>query len=168
MISVGLKPTTSRTGICCSIQLSYETILIRFLSAGIAIPAHKWNIYECKVSDLIWNRQIFLPLFLKNSEEDDEKEMKKRWKREESGRWREKDGEKRLKTDDEWRKFAKNDTKIAQKDRKERKMLSFWEKFQEKACSLIFILYLCTVFKKTSLGNGTINFKKTSLGNGTV
>ena len=47
-------------------------------------------------------------------------------------------------------------------------MLSFCEKFQEKACSLIFILYLCTVFKKTSLENGTINFKKTSLGNGTV
>lgn len=164
MISVGLKPTTSRTGICCSIQLSYETIFIRFLSAGIAIPAHKWNIYECKVSDLIWNRQIFLPLFLKNSEEDEEKEMKKRWKQTVKGeRWR-----KRLKTEDEGRKFAKNKKKIRQKDRKERKMLSFWEKIQEKACSLIFILYLCTVFKKTSLGNVTINFKKTSLGNGTV
>ena len=47
-------------------------------------------------------------------------------------------------------------------------MLSFCEKLQEKACSLIFILYLCTVFKKTSLGNVTINFKKTSLENGTV
>ena len=161
---MGLKPTTSRTGICCSIQLSYETIFIRFLSAGIAIPVHKWNIYECKVSDLIWNRQIFLPLFWRILK----KMMKKRWKRDENRRWREKDGEKRLKTDDEWRKFAKNDTKIAQKDRKERKMLSFWEKIREKACSLIFILYLCTVFKKTSLGNVTINFKKTSLGNGTV
>ena len=35
-------------------------------------------------------------------------------------------------------------------------MLSFCEKFQEKACSLIFILYLCTVFKKISLENETI------------
>ena len=35
VISVGLKPTTSRTGICCSIQLSYETI------------------HECKVNELI-------------------------------------------------------------------------------------------------------------------